>query len=132
MMTHSSRRDFLRATGAVVAAASVGTRRLAAAALRQPIGLQLYSVRELLPKDFDGTLHQLGAAGYKEVEAAGYFNKTAKEFRYSMDQAGLRCVSGHYALGMLKPKEDELIEYAHTLGLDYMICSSPMHRDPAA
>ncbi len=131
-MRSSSRRDFLKATGAVAAAACVGTRRLAAAPLRQPIGLQLYSVRELLPKDFDGTLHQLSAAGYKEVEAAGYFNKSAKDFRHSMDQAGLRCVSGHYALGMLRPQEDALIEYAHTLGLSYMICSSPMHRDPSA
>jgi len=96
-----------------------------------PIGLQLYSVRDLLPKDFDGTLHQLAAAGYKDVEAAGYFNKTAVEWKAAMDQAGLRCVSTHHPLPMLKQKEDELIEYGKKIGLQYMICSSPMHRDPA-
>jgi hypothetical protein len=37
--------------------------RLAATPLSLPIGLQLYSVRELLPKDFDGTLHKVAAAG---------------------------------------------------------------------
>ena len=131
-MRRLSRRNFLKATGTVAAATWVGTRRMAAAAVPQPIGLQLYSVRELLPKDFDGTLHQLSAAGYKEVEEAGYFNKTAKDFRHSMDQAGLRCVSAHHALGMLRPQLDELIEYGHTLGLDYIVCSSSSRRDPAA
>jgi sugar phosphate isomerase/epimerase len=117
----------------VAAAACFGVDRLAAAPIGKPIGLQLYSVRNLLPKDFDGTLRQLSAAGYKEVEAAGYFNKTAPAFRASMDQAGLRCVSTHHPLAMLKPQLDLLIEYAHTLGLDYMICSSAggIHRDPS-
>lgn len=127
----SSRRDFLKTSGVVAAAACAGA-RLMADPLPWPIGLQLYSVRDLLPKDFDGTLHQLSAAGYKEVEAAGYFNKTAEEWKHAMDQAGLRCVSTHHPLPMLKQKEDELIEYANKVGMQYMICSSPMHRDPAA
>ncbi len=130
-MNSTSRRTFLKATGAVAAAACMGVGRLAAAAVNKPIGLQLYSVRNLLPKDFDGTLHQLSAAGYKEVEAAGYYNKTAAEFRHSMDQAGLRCVSTHHPLGVLRPQLDELIEYGHALGLDYMICSSSVRRDPS-
>lgn len=133
-MSYPSRRTFLKTTGAVAAAALVGGRQLAAAPLSQPLGLQLYSVRELLPKDFDGTLHQLSEAGYKVVEAAGFFNKSATEFRHSMDQAGLRCVSAHYPLAMLRPQLDQLIEYGHTLGLEYMICSSSggVHRDPSA
>src|ERR1700738_1846694 len=130
-MIGSSRRDFLKTSGVIAAAACAGA-RLAADPLRFPIGLQLYSVRDLLPKDFDGTLHQLSEAGYKEVEAAGYYNKTAAEWKHAMDQAGLRCVSTHHPLQMLKGKEDELIEYGKAIGLQYMICSSPMHRDPAA
>jgi sugar phosphate isomerase/epimerase len=133
-MNNSSRRDFLKATLAVAAANLVGTRTLAAAPLHLPIGLQLYSVRNLLPKDFDGTLHQLSAAGYREVEAAGYFNKTAAEFRHAMDQAGLRCISAHHTLVQLRSQLDELIEFGHTLGLEYIICSSSggVHRDPSA
>src|SRR5208282_4113536 len=122
-MKKSSRRDFLKTTGAVAAATLVSARGLAAAPLRLPIGLQLYSVRNLLPKDFDGTLHQLSAAGYKDVEAAGYFNKTAAEFRQAMDQAGLRCISAHHTLVQLRSQLDELIAYAHTLGLEYIVCS---------
>ncbi|HEY1160927.1 MAG TPA: sugar phosphate isomerase/epimerase, partial [Terracidiphilus sp.] len=104
-----SRRTFLKATGAVVAITCASARRLAAAPLRLPIGLQLYSVRELLPKDFDGTLRKLRAAGYTEVEAAGYYNRTAAEFRHAMDQAGLRCISTHHPLSDLRPRLDELI-----------------------
>ena len=130
-MIGSSRRDFLRTSGVVAAAACSGM-PLMANRLPFPIGLQLYSVRDLLPKDFDGTLHQLSEAGYKEVEAAGYFDKTAEEWKHAMDQAGLRCVSAHHPLPALKGHEDELIDYAHKIGLEFIICSSPMHRDPAA
>jgi sugar phosphate isomerase/epimerase len=131
-MESTTRRTFLKTAAAVAAAACVGAKHLTAAPLHVPVGLQLYSVREQLPKDFDGTLHQLSAAGYKEVEAAGYFNKTAADFRHSLDQAGLRCVSTHHALAQLKPQLNQWIDYGHTLGLEYMICSwAGVHRDPA-
>src|SRR5271157_3520876 len=123
-MSVTSRRSFLKASGTVAAAALVGGEQVAAKPLGMPVGLQLYSVRELLPKDFDGTLAKVRAAGYTEVEAAGYYDRTAAQFRHAMDQAGLRCVSTHHPLGVLRPQLDALIEYGHALGLDYMICSS--------
>jgi len=129
-MSSTSRRRFLEASAA--AAASLATRRLSAAPLGVPIGLQLYSVRELLPKDFDGTLAKLASAGYVEVEAAGYYDRTAAQFRHAMDQAGLRCISTHHPMSLLRPHLDEYIEYAHNLGLEYIVCPSAMHRDPAA
>lgn len=131
-MTFSSRRSFLKASGAVAAAACIGTQHLAAKPVDLPIGLQLYSVRNQLPKDFEGTLKQLGAMGYREVEAAGYFDKTAADFGNAMEQAGLKCISTHHPLNVLRPQLDQLIEYAQALGLEYMICSSPggVHRDP--
>jgi sugar phosphate isomerase/epimerase len=129
-MSGSSRRDFLKKSGVIAAAACAGAGKLAADPLPEPIGLQLYSVRDLLPKDFDGTLQKLSEAGFKEVEAAGYYDKTAVQWKHAMDQAGLRCVSTHHPLPLLKQHEDELIDYAKAIGLQYMICSSPMHRDP--
>ena len=132
MKMHSmTRRDFVRlGVGAATAAAIAG--RLAAAPLRLPIGLQLYSVRELLPKDFDGTLAKVRAAGYTEVEAAGYYGRAAAEFRKAMEKAGLRCVSTHHPLGVLLKQQDELIEYGRHLGLEYLVCPSPARRDPEA
>jgi sugar phosphate isomerase/epimerase len=68
------------------------------------------------------------------MEAAGYYNRAAADFRRAMDNAGMRCVSTHHALSVLETGLDESIEYGHTLGLEYIVCSSSggMHRDPAA
>lgn len=128
-MSSQTRRDFLKTAGAV--ATVTAATRLHAAPSHPPLGLQLYSVRELLPKDFDGTLAKVAAAGYKEVEAAGYFNRTASDFRHSIDQAGLRCISTHHTMADLAARGDELIDYGHKLGLDYLICSWPLRRGPA-
>jgi sugar phosphate isomerase/epimerase len=128
----ASRRTFLKASAAAAAATTVASRKLGAARLSLPIGLQLYSVRELLPKDFDSTLHQLAAEGYVEVEAAGYYDRTAAQFRQSMDQAGLRCISTHHPMGQLRGHLDEDIEYAHNVGMSYIVCPSPVRKDPAA
>lgn len=131
-MSGSSRRTFLKASCAAAAKVCAGGARLRAAKLTVPLGTQLYSVRTLLPKDFDGTLGQVRADGYRVVEAAGYYGKTAAEWKKSMDGAGLRCISTHHALADLKTKLNELIEYGHAIGLEYMICSwMGMHRDPA-
>jgi sugar phosphate isomerase/epimerase len=126
-----SRRNFLKASGAATVAACAGVDRLIAAPVRLPIGLQLYSVRNLLPKDFDGTLQKLSAAGYQEVEAAGYFDKTAGDFGNALQKAGLKCVSTHHQLVQLKTQFDQLIQYGQALGLQYIICSwAGIHRDP--
>ena len=124
----------MKATGAFAAAACAGADQLAAKRLHMPIGLELYSVRDLLHKDFDGTLAQVRSAGYTVVEAAGFYNRSAADFRSAMDKAGLRCISAHYTLSLLETQLDSLMEYAYALGMEYMICSSSggMHRDPTA
>ena len=113
----------------IAQAGSAGARTL-----DKPVGLELYSVRELLPKDFQGTLSQVHTAGYSVVEAAGFYNRTAADFRKAMDQSGLRCISAHYTLMLLNTQLDSIIGYAKELGLEYIICSSSdgMHRDPNA
>jgi sugar phosphate isomerase/epimerase len=117
--------------GAAACVAMLETRAAFANVLGLPIGLQLYSVREFLPKDFGGTLKQLGAMGYQEVEAAGFFNHSAAEVKQAMSDAGLRCVSAHYALAQLQPQLDSIIEFGRDLGLSYIICAAPMMRDPS-
>jgi sugar phosphate isomerase/epimerase len=94
-----------------------------------PLGLQLYSVRDLLPKDYEGTLRQLSELGYREVEAAGFFGHSPSQVKQAMDHAGLHCVSAHYPLKDLLPKVDEVIQFGKDLGLKYIVCSSPMLKD---
>ncbi len=104
---------------------------LMANALGLPLGVQLYSVRDLLPKDYEGTLKQLGAIGYREVEAAGFFDHTPAQVKQAMGQAGLQCVSAHYPMTQLNPKLDEIIQFCKDLGLNYIVCAAPMLKDPS-
>ena len=127
-MTGISRRDFV--TGAAACGALLRAGAAWGSPLGLPLGLQLYSVREFLPKDYDGMLRQLGAMGYREVEAAGFFGHAAADVKRAMTQAGLRCVSAHYSLQQLQ-SPDEIVAFARELGMEYIVCSSPLLRDPA-
>lgn len=130
-MTFLSRRTFL-AGGTMAATAAFFSPRLLHAATANPaIGLQLFSVREALAKDFAGALKQVAAIGYREVEAAGFYKRSASDVKQLMAAAGLKCVSAHYSLADLLKAPDETIDYAKTLGLDYVICSSPSVPDPS-
>ena len=98
----SSRREFLTTMAAGLGASTLGLRWAAAAdaktiksPLSGPIGLQLWSVREYLPKDLPGTLARVRAMGFTDVEGAGLWGKTAPELRAALDTAGLRCTSQH-------------------------------------
>ncbi|MGA7695720.1 MAG: sugar phosphate isomerase/epimerase [Candidatus Sulfotelmatobacter sp.] len=132
-MDYISRRTFLKTASASAACAALWNSmpRAMANPLGLPIGLQLYSVRDILPKDYEGTLRQLGALGYREVEAAGFFGHSPSEVKQAMDHAGLRCVSAHYPLTALLPKVDETIQFGKDLGLNYIVCASPMLKDPS-
>jgi sugar phosphate isomerase/epimerase len=129
-----SRRQFLKAGSAALIGGSVmisGGYLLGARTLGLPLGLQLYSVRDLLPKDYEDTLQQVAALGYREVEAAGFYNHTASEVKQAMRKAGLRCVSSHHPYGDLHERFDEILAFNHELGARYVICSYPGLRNPS-
>lgn len=130
-MHRISRRTFLKSASAACVGVWSSAPRLMANPLGLPIGLQLYSVRDLLPKDYEGTLRQLGALGYREVEAAGFFGRSPSAVKQAMDRAGLHCVSAHYPLKDLLPKVDEVIQFGKDLGLKYIVCASPWLKDPS-
>ena len=132
-MRRTSRRTFLQTASASAACAALwnSAPRLLANPLGLPLGLQLYSVRDILPKDYEGTLRQLSALGYREVEAAGFFGHSPNEVKQAMEHSGLHCVSAHYPLKDLLPKMDEIIQFGKDLGLKYIVCASPMLKDPA-
>jgi sugar phosphate isomerase/epimerase len=127
-----TRRDFLKGGAASVAAGSAlfHSALLHAATLHLPLGLQLYSVRDLLPKDYDGTLKQLGGLGFKDAESAGYFGRTPEQAKASIGAAGLNLVSAHYPMTSLRTKLDDAISFSKAVGVRTIICSSPELKDP--
>lgn len=102
---HISRRNFLlQGSLAVAGTAFLPKGLFAAAAAKQTLGIQLYSIREDMKKDPSGTLKQLSAMGYKNVEHAGYsqrkfYGYSAKEFKKLLDDLGLLMPSGHTVMG---------------------------------
>jgi sugar phosphate isomerase/epimerase len=125
-MDSINRRDFLRRGALGIAAMSLATRgqqRAFADPLGLPVGLELYTVREELGKDFNGTLQKVAAIGYREVELFSFFKFTAAQIRDSLKEGGLTCPAAHYVTPQLRSGLDEHIEYAKELGLSYMVCA---------
>ena len=102
-----TRRNFLKA-GAAVAALSVVPNGFASilAKKEKAIGVQLYSVRDDLKTDFDGTMKALVDIGYKRMEAAGYrdgkfYGKSPAEMKKYLADLGARMVGSHTGSGLL-------------------------------
>jgi sugar phosphate isomerase/epimerase len=115
----------------VVAAAAVGALRMALprgveAGMRrlQPVGVQLYTVRDLMKADFEGTLAAVAKLGYKEVEFAGYFGRTPDQVKAALKAAGLSAPSAHVPLPAGNSEWSGTIETAADIGLKYLVIPS--------
>ncbi len=101
----SSRRQFISKTAIALAGTTLIPRSLFAASKQSTVlGIQLYSVRDDMKTNPLGTLQQLAAMGYKNVEHANYSNRkfygySAKEFVKVLNDLGLKMPSGHTVMG---------------------------------
>jgi sugar phosphate isomerase/epimerase len=119
----SSRRDFLTAIGGLALSCLLRgkfTPRLAADSSR-PFGIQLYTLRDDLARDFEGTLSQLARIGYREIEFAGLLGHPAKDVRPIINRLGLKAPAGHYGLPAIQDTLDQTIAEAKALGHEYVI-----------
>jgi sugar phosphate isomerase/epimerase len=116
-MLDMDRRAFL----GTMAAAALAGRGAGAASIRE-IGMQLYTVRTDLEKDFGGTLSKVAAIGYKEVEFAGYFSHTPQQVKTALAANGLKSPSAHVDYGTLAPdKFPAALDAAHTIGHTFLV-----------
>jgi sugar phosphate isomerase/epimerase len=121
-----SRRVFLSATGSGLLSMSSIYRHtslfpLPSSLSRIPkVGLQLYTVRDLLKADFEGTLKKVAAIGYQEVELTDFFGHAPADVKKMLDGLGLTAVSMHFDYGKLPAGLDQMIADAHTVGLSYV------------
>jgi sugar phosphate isomerase/epimerase len=119
-----NRRTFLE-TATTVTAAALLTNRLGWAAGDHKInklGVQLYTVRDQMKADFDGTLAKVAAIGYKDVEFAGYFSHTPQQVRAALDKNGLTAPSTHVQYDELDAKFPSVIADSQIIGLNYIVC----------
>jgi sugar phosphate isomerase/epimerase len=123
-----NRREFLHRGGATLGGMALAGRGFeipGSAESLKNIGVQLYTVRNEMRQDVERTLAQVAKIGYKEVEFAGYFRKTAKEIRAILDANGLTSPSAHSAdMPSIRTRFPQVLEDAATIGQKYVICAS--------
>lgn len=118
-------------TTAVGEASTEGTTDGAASAVIDTIGLQLYSLREVISSDVKGVIGKVAKAGYQDVETygyakdSGYWGMEPKAFRELLNANGLISSSGHYDFGqyMVSGNTDVVKTYIDAglvLGHDYI------------
>jgi sugar phosphate isomerase/epimerase len=90
--------------------------------LNGPVGVQMWSFREFLPKDLAGTLAKVRAMGFREVEGAGLWKRTVGELRAALDAAGLRCQSAHMGFERLRDDSAGAFAEAKALGATWVVC----------
>jgi sugar phosphate isomerase/epimerase len=135
-MKKISRREFFGKSalgiGSAFLAGSIPFESVAPKTVKMPLGFQIWTVREMLLKDFPGTLKMIAGLGYKTIEMCsppGYGFKplmsfSAKEMKKIINDAGLVFESTHYGFQEFRKNLDERIQFANDSGQKQMILSS--------
>ena len=120
-----TRRNFLATLGAAslgIACSTTGTASEIVTPRRKlaRVGVQLYSVRDLMKADLPGTLARVAAIGYKEVEFAGYFGRTPAQIRDLLRQNGLTSPSTHLSFDSLTSGWQKQLDDAKAAGHEWV------------
>ena len=137
-MSSISRREFVKSAATYTAAASflsTAALTLHANPLGLPIGCQTWPVRQMIAKDFPGTIKQLADAGFQTIELcspvgyadsgfAGLAKYSGAELRKILADAGVTCVSSHFGIEELRSDQPRAIAWAKDVGLTQMLVPS--------
>jgi sugar phosphate isomerase/epimerase len=127
--SHFSRRSFLT-TGASTALAVSGAASLAAKGKKIPLGLELYSVRDMLDKDLMGTVRTIAQQGWEVFEFySSYYSWTtdyAKQVKKLLDDVGVKCLSTHNGRESYAPEGmQKAIDLNSILGSKTIVLAHP-------
>lgn len=125
-MKNQSRRLFMKKSAMLASGVLVAPRLFPAVAGK--VGIQLYTVRDMMGKDPKSTLSMLSGIGYSELESAGYqdgkyYGMAPKDFKSILDDVGLSMPSGHYMTPVMRSGWEQAVEDAATVGQKYMVCA---------
>ena len=129
-----NRREFLKQASMLLAGGLVAPQLLSSCAEKKHIGLQLYSLRDLVKDEgIQKVLETASKIGYTNLETAGYDNGkiyglAPAEFKKMCNDLGMKCTSAHLGQEFTKEKEAEVMSWwdkaiaAHNeLGVKYMV-----------
>ncbi len=137
----TTRRDFILKSAAGIAGASLLSPMLINCDSEKKtvglnsIGFQSWAIKEMLAKDFAGTLKMMVDMGYQSMELCsppGYTkygfgfldNIKAGDLKKMINDTGISCISCHYIFNELKENGQARMDYANELGLTQMVSSS--------
>lgn len=137
-MNSISRRDFCKIVTTQAAAAgllSAGVMKLHANPLGMPIGCQTWPVRDMIAKDFPGTIRKLADSGFQTIELcspvgyadsgfAGLAKYKGSELKRILGDAGVGCISSHFGIQELRDNQHDRIAWAKDVGLTQMLVPS--------
>ncbi|MGH7583288.1 MAG: sugar phosphate isomerase/epimerase family protein [Gemmatimonadales bacterium] len=115
-----------------MSAAAPGGRRLLAREHLDKIGLQLYTVRDLMQVSVERTLAQVATVGYKEVEFAGYFNRPPRAIKQLLDDNRLSSPSAHIGLDALRGPWNRTLSDASEIDQKWLVIASTSDSDHAS
>ena len=87
---------------------------------RFKIGIQLYSLRDQMKEDFEGTLKKVSEIGYDCVEFAGYYDYSAEELKQILDKYGLTAPTVHQRHDEFLENCQGKMDFLKTLGVKYI------------
>lgn len=104
------------------AAAGTSWAKPARSSVPLQVGLQLYTVRTLLEREFEGTLAKIAAVGYRQVEFAGLYGSSLRETAGILKRCGLSASSGHVSYEKLDRELAVALREANELGQEFIVC----------
>jgi len=136
-MSEISRREFSKAAATAATAGLIMSTglKLRANPLGLPIGCQTWPVRDMIAKDFPGTIKTLAQAGFQTIELcspvgyadsgfAGLAKYKAGELKKILNDAGVTCFSSHFSIEELRENQEDRIAWAKNVGLTQMLVPS--------
>ncbi len=94
-----------------------------AGSFKEPVGLQLYSLRAEFTRDVPATLETVSGFGFKHVELASTYNFTPDKFKQMLEANNLKAISGHFPFERYRDDAEGIARDAKTLGLRYAGCA---------
>ena len=97
---------------------------------KEPVGLQLYSLREQFKQDVGKTLDQVRAFGLTNVELAGTYGLSPEKFKEQLDARHIKAISSHFSYEQCRDHIEDVVLEAKVFGLEYAGCAWIPHQDP--
>ncbi|WP_404445179.1 sugar phosphate isomerase/epimerase [Sutcliffiella horikoshii] len=97
--------------------------------MKHKIAAQLYTVRDLLEKDFIGVLKELKEMDFAGVEMAGLYGHDPKEIAAALKELGLSVAGMHVGVDRLRNELHAVLDEAELFGTKHLVMPYVVEED---